>query len=104
MAVGEYQTRTSVESAAGTPSTGENWEKPVSTAAVAQASSAELPVHLDLGLDPGRPHVQISRPAVIDVRGVDQSGQGERQSRSIGCSGRRGTSAYATMEVGGFEP
>ncbi len=43
MAEGEYQTRTSVESAAGTPSTGENWENPVSTAALAQASSVSLP-------------------------------------------------------------
>ena len=33
IAVGEYQTSTSVESAAGTPSEGENWEKPVRTAA-----------------------------------------------------------------------
>ena len=43
MAVGEYQISTSVESAAGTPSTGENCENPVSTAAPAQASSSSLP-------------------------------------------------------------
>ncbi len=43
MAVEEYQTRTWVESAAGTPSVGENWENPVSIAAPAQAGSSSFP-------------------------------------------------------------
>ena len=43
MAVGEYQTSTSVESAAGMPSVGENWEKPVRTAASPQTASSSLP-------------------------------------------------------------
>jgi hypothetical protein len=39
IAEGEYQTSTSVESAAGTPSDGENWEKPVRMAAWLHAAS-----------------------------------------------------------------
>ena len=43
MAVAEYQTSTSVESAAGTPSTGVNWENPVSSAAADQTASSRVP-------------------------------------------------------------
>ncbi len=43
MAVAEYQTSTSVESAAATPSTGVNWENPVSIAAAAQGASSSVP-------------------------------------------------------------
>jgi hypothetical protein len=43
MALGEYQTSTSVESAAGMPSEGENWEKPVSMAARCHTGSSSTP-------------------------------------------------------------
>jgi len=39
----------------------------------------EPAVHLDVGLDPRRPDLQIPRPSVVDDRGIDQDGQGERQ-------------------------
>src|SRR6185503_11440428 len=43
IAVGEYQTRTSVESWAGWPSTGRYWENPESLAAPFQAASSSDP-------------------------------------------------------------
>src|SRR3989338_7926005 len=43
MACGEYQTSTRVESAAGTPSLGWNWEKPVRVAAWVQTGSSSEP-------------------------------------------------------------
>ncbi len=43
MALGEYQTSTSVESMAGTRSIGWKWENPPSTAACAQAGSSSIP-------------------------------------------------------------
>src|SRR5690606_9955563 len=42
-AVGEYQTRTTVESSAGRPSNGRYCEKPRSTAACAHAASSSTP-------------------------------------------------------------
>jgi hypothetical protein len=46
---------------------------------VAPGILGEPSVHLDLGLESRRPGVQVPRPAVIDVRGIDQGRQGERQ-------------------------
>ena len=43
MALGEYQTRMSVESSAGRASTGEYWENPVSSAASDQTGSSSTP-------------------------------------------------------------
>ena len=64
IAVGEYQTRTSVESAAGMPSIGENCENPVRVAAWRQAGSSSWPSILTPASPRGmRPWVWFLRPA-----------------------------------------
>src|SRR5687767_12557132 len=63
IAVGEYHTRTSVESCAGTPSTGSNCEKPESTAACDQMGSSSTPsIEIERSARGGRTAVRSSRP------------------------------------------
>ena len=72
IAVAEYQTRTSVESSAATPSFGENCEKPVSSAACAHCGSSSSPsttVPLSSSRG-GRTLSWLARPLYVDVGSV----------------------------------
>src|SRR5688500_15018115 len=63
IAVGEYHTRTSVESCAGTPSTGSNCEKPESTAACDEMGPSSIAsIEIERSARGGRTAVRSSRP------------------------------------------
>ena len=79
MAVGEYQTSTSVESAAGTPSVGENWENPVSSAASPQTASSSLPSMTGSCLQPGNADQELARPTIVRGGGIGDAGVKEQE-------------------------
>src|SRR5688572_14901281 len=102
MAAGEYQTKTSVESSAGMPSTGVYWEKLLSSAARPHAGSSSRPSTVSASsmrgtLTEGRPGVSlwVARSAVASPS-ANTTSSGRFQESDPACEGQHYRSELLT--------